>query len=73
MTIGTEDRDFFVAMGEPIAAWRYVSNVTQVQLACALGVSQQTLQSCEVGRRCIPVPAMPAVVRILSVDRKSVV
>ena len=68
MTISTKDRDFFVAMGEPIAAWCHVSKVTQVQLACALGVSQQTLQSCEVGLRRIQVPAMPVVARTLSVS-----
>ena len=68
MTISTQDRDFFVAMGEHIAALRRANNVTQVQLACALGVSQQTLQSYEVGRRRIPVSAMPVVARTLSVS-----
>ena len=68
MTISTEDRHFFVAMGEHIAALRRANNVTQVQLACALGVSQQTLQSYEVGRRRIPVSAMPVVARTLSVS-----
>lgn len=68
MTISTEERDFFVAMGKRIAALRRSNNVTQVQLAEALGVSQQTLQSYEVGRRRIPVSAMPVVARTLSVS-----
>jgi transcriptional regulator with XRE-family HTH domain len=68
MTISAEEREFFVAMGERIAALRRANNVTQVQLAEALGVSQQTLQSYEVGRRRIPVSAMPAVARTLSVS-----
>ena len=68
MTISTEERDFFVAMGERIAALRRANNITQVQLAEALGVSQQTLQSYEVGRRRIPVSAMPVVARTLSVS-----
>ena len=68
MTISTEERDFFVAMGERIAALRRATNITQVQLAEALGVSQQTLQSYEVGRRRIPVSAMPVVARTLSVS-----
>lgn len=68
MTISVEERDFFVAMGERIAALRRAHNVTQVQLAEALGVSQQTLQSYEVGRRRIPVSAMPVVARTLSVS-----
>jgi transcriptional regulator with XRE-family HTH domain len=42
--------------------------VTQVQLAEALGVSQQTLQSYEVGRRRIPVSALPVVAHALSVS-----
>jgi transcriptional regulator with XRE-family HTH domain len=42
--------------------------VTQVQLAEALGVSQQTLQSYEVGRRRIPVSALPTVAHTLSVS-----
>ena len=68
MTISTEERAFFVALGERIASLRKTHNVTQVQLAEALGVSQQTLQSYEVGRRRIPVSALPVVERTLSVS-----
>jgi transcriptional regulator with XRE-family HTH domain len=68
MTISTEERAFFVAMGERISALRRTHNVTQVQLAEALGVSQQTLQSYEVGRRRIPVSALPVVAHTLSVS-----
>lgn len=68
MAITTEDRAFFVAMGERIAQLRKAHNVTQVQLAEALGVSQQTLQSYEVGRRRIPVSALPTVAHTLSVS-----
>ena len=65
MAIGTEERAFFVSMGERIAALRRIHNVTQVQLAESLGVSQQTLQSYEVGRRRIPVSALQVVARTL--------
>lgn len=68
MAISTEERTFFVEMGVRIAALRKDRNVTQVQLAEALGVSQQTLQSYEVGRRRIPVSALPLVARTLSVS-----
>lgn len=68
MTISTEERSFFVTLGERIATLRRANNVTQVQLAEALGVSQQTLQSYEVGRRRIPVSALPVVARTLSVS-----
>lgn len=67
MTISTEERDFFVALGERIASLRKVHNITQVQLAEALGVSQQTVQAYEVGRRRIPVSALPVVARTLAV------
>lgn len=68
MTISTEDRNFFTTLGERIASLRKANNVTQVQLAEALGVSQQTLQSYEVGRRRIPVSALPMVTNTLSVS-----
>jgi transcriptional regulator with XRE-family HTH domain len=67
MTISTEERDFFVALGERIASLRKAHNITQAQLAEALGVSQQTVQAYEVGRRRIPVSALPIVARTLAV------
>ncbi len=68
MTISSEERAFFVSLGERIASLRRANNITQVQLAEALGVSQQTLQSYEVGRRRLPVSALPTVARTLSVS-----
>lgn len=68
MTISSDERAFFVTLGERIAAARKTHNITQVQLAEALGVSQQTLQSYEVGRRRIPVSALPVVAHTLSVS-----
>lgn len=68
MAISIEERAFFIAMGERIAALRKANGVTQVQLAEALGVSQQTMQSYEVGRRRIPVSALPTVAHTLSVS-----
>jgi transcriptional regulator with XRE-family HTH domain len=68
MTISSEERAFFVSLGERIASLRRANNITQVQLAEALRVSQQTLQSYEVGRRRLPVSALPTVARTLSVS-----
>jgi transcriptional regulator with XRE-family HTH domain len=68
MAISAEERTFFIAMGERIATLRRANNVTQVQLAEALGISQQTLQSYEVGRRRIPVSALPVVAQVLAVS-----
>ena len=62
-----EERDFFIELGERIANLRKTRNITQVQLAEVLGVSQQTIQAYEVGRRRIPVSALPAVARLLLV------
>lgn len=66
MAISTEERMFFSALGERIAALRRARNVTQAQLAETLGVSQQTIQAYEAGRRRIPVSALPVVARALS-------
>ncbi len=68
MTISSEERAFFVSLGERIASLRRANAITQVQLAEALGVSQQTLQSYEVGRRRLPVSALPVVASTLSVS-----
>jgi transcriptional regulator with XRE-family HTH domain len=66
MTISTEERDFFIALGERIATLRKEHDITQVQLAEVLGVSQQTVQAYEVGRRRIPVSALPKVAKLLA-------
>lgn len=68
MTISTAARDFFVELGARITALRKARNITQVQLAEKLGISQQTLQSYECGRKRVPVSAMPAVAQHLAVS-----
>ena len=68
MAIGTEEREFFVALGERITLLRKAQGTTQAQLAEVLGVSQQTVQAYEVGRRRIQVSALPLVARTLSVS-----
>jgi len=66
MTISHEEREFFVTLGERIAQLRKARGITQVQLAQTLGVSQQTVQAYEVGRRRIQVSTLPIVARTLS-------
>jgi transcriptional regulator with XRE-family HTH domain len=56
MTISSDERAFFVAMGERIASLRKARNLTQTQLAY------------EAGSRRIPVSALPTVARTLSVS-----
>lgn len=68
LPITDDDRAFFVALGERMTQFRKARGITQVQLAATLGVSQQTYQSYEVGRRRIQVSALPVVARALSVS-----
>ena len=60
-----DEKAFFKAMGARIAQLRKDSSITQVQLAQAMEVSQQTVTSWEVGRRGVPVSAVPALARAL--------
>ena len=68
MAISNEEREFFIALGERIATLRKARGITQVQLAEMLGVSQQTIQAYEVGRRRIQVSTLPIVARTLTVS-----
>ena len=55
-------------MGERICLLRKSHGITQAQLAETLGVSQQTVQAYEVGRRRIQVAALPVVARTLAIS-----
>ncbi|MDR0249767.1 MAG: helix-turn-helix domain-containing protein [Burkholderiales bacterium] len=67
MTVSQESA-FFIALGERISRLRKLKNVTQTQLAETLGVSQQTIQSYEVGRRRIQVDSLPSLAEVLGVS-----
>lgn len=60
-----DEKEFFKAMGARIAQLRKDSGITQVQLAQMMEVSQQTVTSWEVGRRGVPVSAVPSLARAL--------
>ena len=66
MAISKEDRVFFAQLGNRIAQLRKEHGITQTQLAEALEVSQQTVQAYEVGRRRVPVSALPMLARTLA-------
>ena len=68
MAISSDERQFFVAMGERIAQLRKARNLTQAQLAEVLGVAQQTVQGYEAGSRRIPVSTLPVVADTLAVS-----
>jgi len=65
----TEDeREYFKMLGIRVARLRKEQGLTQIQMAKALGVSQQTLASYEVGRRRIPVSMLPALAKSLRIQ-----
>lgn len=68
MAISASERAFFARLGAHVAELRKARDITQVEMAQTLGVSQQTINSYEVGRRRIPVSALPALARNLGVS-----
>jgi transcriptional regulator with XRE-family HTH domain len=68
MTISDDDKLFFERLGAHIAELRRQQGLTQAQLAEHLGVSQQTANSFEKGRRRVPVSALPAIAKLLKVS-----
>lgn len=66
MAISSDERAFFVELGARVAELRKAQGITQIQMADALGVSQQTVNSYEVGRRRIPVSALPLLAKLLT-------
>lgn len=65
VALSKEEQAFFVQLGNRIAQLRKEQDITQVQLAELLGVSQQTINAYEVGRRRIQVSALPVIARAL--------
>lgn len=68
MAISPDERAFFAQLGARIAELRKAQGITQIQMAEALGVSQQTVNSYEVARRRVPVSALPVLARLLTVS-----
>jgi transcriptional regulator with XRE-family HTH domain len=64
---------FFKQLGARIAALRKDQVMTQVQLAEAMDVSQQTVASWEVGRRGVPVSNLPLLARTLGVSVEALI
>jgi transcriptional regulator with XRE-family HTH domain len=61
MAISDDDRAFFIALGQRIATQRKAQDITQVELAERLGISQQAMNSFEKGRRRVPVSLLPTI------------
>lgn len=68
VAISSDERDFFIALGGRIAQLRKQQDITQVQLAELIGVTQQTINSYETGRRRVPVSLLAAIARRLGVS-----
>lgn len=62
-----EEKRYFKDLGGRIAQLRKQQNLTQQQLADALGVAQQVIASYEIGRRRVPVSALPGLAKALAV------
>jgi transcriptional regulator with XRE-family HTH domain len=63
-----DENQYFKAMGRRVAQRRNELGLTQVQLAEALNVAQQTYAGYETGNRRIPVSLLPALARALKVE-----
>lgn len=68
MAISKDERVFFVHFGARIANLRREQSMTQVQLADALGVSQQTVNAYEAGTRRVPVSMLAELATTLAVS-----
>lgn len=65
MAISDDERAFFIALGQRIAVQRKTQDITQVELAERLGISQQAMNSFEKGRRRVPVSLLPVIAQTL--------
>ncbi len=73
VAISQDEREFFVALGSRIAQLRKDSQITQVQLAQTLGVSQPTINAYELGQRRVPVSALALLARTLGVSLEDLI
>lgn len=63
----SNDKPFFTQLGKRIAQLRREQNMTQQQLADALGIAQQTLAHYEVARLRVPASMLPTLGDIFKV------
>lgn len=67
------DQPYFKALGQRVAKARAAADLTQVQLADALGISQPQLAFYELGKRRVPVSLVPALAKALGVSVETLV
>lgn len=68
VAIGKDERAFFAQLGARVSELRKAQNITQVQLAETLDVSQQTVHAYEMGHRRIPVSSLPVLAFGVSIE-----
>jgi transcriptional regulator with XRE-family HTH domain len=73
VAISKEERSFFVAFGERLAALRKERGITQVQLAETLGVSQQAITAYETGQRRVPISTLPLLADTLDITIEALI
>ena len=68
-----DERSYFEGLGSRIAHARKHADLTQVQLADRLGISQPQLASYEVGRRRVPVSMLPRLAKLLAMPIETLI
>ncbi len=67
------DITFFKRLGRQIATLRNAQQLTQLQLAEILGISQQYVQAFEAGRRKVPSSMLPTLAQLFGVSLEELV
>ncbi len=65
--MATDEKEFFVSLGQRIAALRKAQSLTQQQLAEQLGIAQQTLAHYEGARLRVPASMLPQLAQLFGV------
>jgi transcriptional regulator with XRE-family HTH domain len=68
-----DERLYFQGLGARIADARHRTDLTQVQLADSLGISQPQLASYETGRRRVPVSMLPRLARLIDIPIETLI
>lgn len=68
-----DEQPYFQALGQRIAKARTAADLTQVQLAEALGISQPQLAFYEVGKRRVPVSLLPGLAKALDISIEALI
>lgn len=68
VAISQDEKEFFAQLGARIARLRKATDITQVQLAEFLDVSQQTVNAYEMGHRRMAISALPRLAKLLGVS-----